>query len=192
MKDEQAYFYVSSPNDSLLKHIKEGLLKKSIFSLAGIKFKIASIDSYAGPKFTRGIYRFSTLSPIVLRVPENNDSGLKKIRFMYATDDDFQTALKINLIKRFVSYYSQIPTTSTFEIKKIHRFKPVTYRIGTKYYRGNRIVFEVFGSPELLKFAFECGLGEYTHLGFGMVKVLAEQKKLKERDNKKEKPLQLL
>ncbi|RLF31596.1 MAG: CRISPR-associated endoribonuclease Cas6, partial [Thermoplasmata archaeon] len=191
MNDEKAYFYISSPNNTLLECIKDGLIAKGTLSLAGAKFEISSIRVYAGPKFIRGTYRFSTLSPVVIRATNNKTARERKILYLYATDRDFKEALKLNLIKRFISYYHQVPLDSTFEIKKIHRFKPVAYRIGNRYYRGNRIIFDVFGSPELLRFAYESGLGEETFLGFGMLKCLAEPKTSKERYYKKEEPIQI-
>ena len=173
IKGNEAYFYVSSPERTLLECVENGLSEIGTIDFVGVKFKIRNIRFYSGPRFIKGLYRFSTLSPIILKSKDHSNQK-HTIRYLYATDDEFREALKTNLIRRFISYYMEVPFDSTFEIRKIHRFKPVTYQIRNRYYRGNRIIFDAYGSPELLKFAYESGLGEGTHLGFGMLKYLAQ------------------
>lgn len=189
VKGNEAYFYVSSPERTLLECVENGLSEIDTIDFVGVKFKIRNIRLYSGPRFTKGLYRFSTLSPIILK-SQNHSNQKYTTWYLYVTDDEFQEMLKTSLIKRFISYYMQVPFDSTFEIRKIHRFKPVTYQIGNRYYRGNRIIFDAYGSSELLKFAYESGLGEKTYLGFGMLKYLAQLNLDHRKRPKKEEVLQ--
>jgi len=175
---DKAYFYISSPDKNLIRAFVEGLLSQGQFELDRVSFEIAKLRVYEGPKFEKDRVRFSTLSPIVLRVI-SDERKTKRVRYLYVTDTIFYEQLKKNLIRRYTAFYGNAPEDETFEIKRILSFKPVSYLVKGIYHRGNKLVFEVYGSAELLSFAYDCGLGEKTAMGFGMLK-LARKKKLKE------------
>lgn len=170
IQGEDAYFYVSSPDKTIIKSIAEGFLANNQIDIDSVSFRIKDIKIYEGPNFQHGKYRFSTLSPIVLRTIDRKDEK-RYTRYLYVTDDEFYTKLRENLIRRYTTYYNKVPEDQHFEITKIYMFKPVKYMIKNTFHRGNRIVFDAVGSPELLKFAYESGLGEKTAMGFGMLKV---------------------
>ena len=175
---KNAYFYVSSPDKDLIKAFVEGLLSLGQFQLDRVSFEISKLRLYEGPRFEKSRVRFSTLSPIVLRVI-SDEKKTKRVRYLYVTDTIFYEQLKKNLIRRYTTYHGRAPEDETFEIKRVLSFKPVSYMVKGTYHRGNKLVFDVYGSAELLSFAYDCGLGEKTAMGFGMLK-MARRTHLKE------------
>lgn len=173
---EKVYFYVSSPSRNILNSVVEGFLTDPMVQIDHTFFRVEKVKIYNTPKFGRGKYLFSTLSPIVLRVMRTIN-GEKQPRYLYVTDDEFMDRLKENLLRKYAVYYGEEPADKSFRILRVYSFKPVAFEVKGTYHRGNKIVFSATGSPELLKFAYESGLGEKTAMGFGMIKLMRRIKR---------------
>jgi len=163
----KAYFYASSPNDDLIEELIKGLLIEQQIMLDRLLLAVKKIRLYNPIEFEEKPYTFSTLSPIILRTL--NDS--KETRYLYIVDYEFPEKIRENLIRRYTAFYGHPPENDKFDITDVILFKPVKYIIKDIHHRGSRAIFQVEGSPELLKFAYESGLGEKTAMGFGMVKI---------------------
>ena len=131
--------------------------------------------------------KFICISPLVLMNSSFNDSTAK--RFIPPDTDTFSDLLYESTIQRMANTgdYSEedlarfykfqlIPDKNyiarlTAQQKKYARIYPV-FDQDVKYeVRGYTFPFTLYAAPEVLDFVFSCGLGQFTHKGFGMLDV---------------------
>ncbi|MCA6074939.1 CRISPR-associated endoribonuclease Cas6 [Fulvivirga sedimenti] len=131
--------------------------------------------------------KFICISPLVLMNSSFNDSTAK--RFIPPETDSFSDLLYESTIQRMASTgdftdeqiasfykFQLIPDKNyiarlTAQQKKYARIYPV-FDQDVKYeVRGYTFPFTLYAAPEVLDFVFNCGLGQFTHKGFGMLDV---------------------
>ncbi|MDR6238384.1 CRISPR-associated endoribonuclease Cas6 [Aureibacter tunicatorum] len=132
--------------------------------------------------------KFICISPLVLISPTFNDSRGK--RFISPEIDEFSDILYESTLERMARLEEVFPsekiaTFSKFQLvpdkiyldkirenqKKFARIYPV-YDQDVKYeVRGYTFPFTLFAEKEVQKFVFTCGLGSFTHKGFGMLDI---------------------
>jgi len=172
---ESAYFILSSPDDRFIKSFAEGLLLKPEFYLDGPRGKtdlvIERIEILNEIAFKDECW-FRTLSPIYVKTMRKVNEGLKEFD-LYPTEPKFYENLHKNLFERFCEFYGKEPPDH-FEVIETANIKPKRLRIADSYRRCSLMNLRIQASPELLKFAFDAGLGEKNAMGFGCVDVLNE------------------
>lgn len=128
--------------------------------------------------------KFVCISPIVLRLPDFNSEIGKE--FVEPLSDEFSDALYDSTLARMNAYgiqTSEIPDIQKFQVlpdeqylekikeanKKFSRVYPV-YDQDVKYdVRGYTFPFRLYAAEPVQQFLLSCGLGEYSHKGFGML-----------------------
>jgi len=160
--------YVSSPEYNLITRIVEGLVEEPFLRIKKSVLDVDQIEILPLPNFS-GEHVFATLSPIIVRSVKLVN-GERKPFELYPNDSKFYENLKRNLQRKYQSFYGS-PALGDFEIVKILSFEPKRIKVKDTYHRCSLMRFRVHGSPELLKFAYEAGLGEKNAMGFGMVKL---------------------
>jgi len=167
---ENAYLYISSPNSKLLKGIADGLNERSTLNFNNVSFEIEQIVFLNDPVIEESAW-FTTLSPVLVSVMKNING---KMRLWNIGPDDplFERTLVSNLYRRYKRYYGRLPRDRKFIIERVLSPKQKRIRVNNYYYRAYLMGLQVQGSSELLNFAYQAGLGEKTHLGFGMLGLL--------------------
>lgn len=161
-------FYVASHDDEFLNY----LFKNSVFSdeleIIGQNVKINNIETFhVNPEEKE--YFIETLSPItVYSTFRINDS--KKTYYYSPKENDFNVMVKNNLVKKYIAYYGKEPKNSEFEINVMGKSKEVMKRYKGFLIKGWIGNYKIKGSEELLKLAFNTGLGSKNSQGFGMIK----------------------
>ena len=172
---EKAYFILSSPDDRFIKGFAEGLLNDPGFYLDGpqwkVDFVIERIEILEEPTFGDEC-RFKTLSPIYVKTIRKVNEVLKEFD-LYPTEPKFYENLHKNLCERFTEFYNMEPVDH-FEVTGTSNIKPKRIKIDDGYRRCSLMELRIQASPELLKFAYDAGLGEKNAMGFGCVDVLKE------------------
>lgn len=131
--------------------------------------------------------KFICISPVVLLNPTFNDNEGK--RFVSPESEIFSDLLYETTMIRIEKYGAfsteQIANFYKFQIvpdkdylnkiretqKKFARIYPV-YDQDVKYeVRGYTFPFTLYAAKEVQEFVFTCGLGSYTHKGFGMLDI---------------------
>ncbi len=163
-----AYFLVSSPIKEIISSIVEGMLCKPEIKISSTKFTIESIEVLKPKKFN-GEALFSTLSPVIVRTAKEENGKLKTIDLL-PNEEKFYENLKKNLIRKYETLYNEKRDNIDFE--KPISTKPKRIQIKNTYHRATHMVIKAKGDSELLKLAYETGLGEKNSMGFGMVKVV--------------------
>jgi CRISPR-associated endoribonuclease Cas6 len=129
--------------------------------------------------------KFICISPLVLMTPSFADSQGKK--FISPETDVFSDLLYDSTMARIEKYgkFTQEEVASFYKFqvvpdkdylakikegqKKFARIYPV-YDQDVKYeIRGYTFPFTLYAAKEVQEFVFTCGLGSYTHKGFGML-----------------------
>lgn len=130
--------------------------------------------------------KFVCISPIVLFKSDFNDDSSK--RFVNPSSEVFSDLLYENTMERLIKTghsnedierfykFQNIPDEVYLnklreQKKKFARIYPV-YDNDVKYeVRGYTFPFTMYAEKEVLEFVFQCGLGHFTHKGFGMLDI---------------------
>ena len=170
---ERAFFILSSPDDRFIKSFTEGLLQQPEFYLDGPRgragFVIERIEILKEPNFGDECW-FKTLSPVYVKTIRKENGGMREID-LYPTEPKFYENLHRNLVERFSGFYGKAPADH-FDVVETSDIKPKRIKIAKSYRRCSLMSLRLQASPELLKFAYEAGLGEKNAMGFGCVEVV--------------------
>ncbi len=174
----RGYFVLSSPDDRFIKSFAEGLLQQPEFYLDGpngrVDFVIERIEIMQEISLSDESW-FRSLSPIYVKTMRKQGNGLKEID-LYPTEPKFYENLHRNLIERFSEFYGKAPVDH-FDVVETTDIKPKRIKIAGSYRRCSLMSLKIQASPELLKFAYDAGLGEKNAMGFGCVGVIDNEKK---------------
>ncbi len=176
--DDYAYIIYSSPNKDYVEAIVEGMLSVPELRVGALKFTIESVEVLPVPQIDWGNVLFKTLSPVAVHTFVNG----KKVP-LYPTDPQWYTNIEKNIKHQYEKVYGEKHegriTVETLEFKpKKYEFKK---KQGKKEQSGAVYAvhghFRFKGEPELIKFAYEAGIGERGAQGFGCLKVAKKEKK---------------
>ena len=173
-KDGVISFYISSPNDFLIKSLVDGFLEDLEISFQNQKLTIQKIEALKTPEFSSKS-EFKTLAPIIVRTKKEIDGELKI--WDLAPSDKFFKSLENNLIKKYIKFNNLTKTD-----KKINIYSDMNFvkrkRISinkdnaTTHHRAYMMDLILEGDLDLIEFAYDVGIGEKNSMGFGMVKLL--------------------
>ncbi|MCM8789042.1 MAG: CRISPR-associated endoribonuclease Cas6 [Candidatus Omnitrophica bacterium] len=168
--DRTIFFYLSSPFDVFLSQFAEHLLKKNSASFGEKILKLR--DIYVLPEQTfRESHTIRMISPLtVYSTFYKNDK--KKTYYYSPYEKEFAGLVKENLRKKYISFFDP-PADFDFEIKPVRVDKNLEKII---IYKDTVIkswlgVYHIKSAPEIIKFAYDTGLGAKNSQGFGMFEI---------------------
>jgi CRISPR-associated endoribonuclease Cas6 len=168
-------FQISSPNDYLIKSLVEGYLEDLSVNFKGKKLYVEKVELMPTPKFDNKL-NIKTLSPIIVRTKKEVEGKLKSWD-LSPGDPLFYNNLEKNLIKKYNEFNSEemkddnIKIISEMKFVKRKRIAIEKKDIKT-FHRAFMMDLKVEGATSLIKFAYDCGLGEKNSMGFGMIEIL--------------------
>ncbi len=165
IKDEFASLTFSSIFPEVVEAVVSGALSSGKLSIKDVDFQLTGVKVLEEPEFT-GRMRFKTLSPVAISVKENG-----KKRYLYPTEVEWYVYLEKNLRKRYRDFLGE-EYSGRVEIKLIRMSKAKRYNILGGYVRAAKVEMEIRGSPEIIRVAYQSGIGEKTAQGFGCLEVL--------------------
>ncbi|MFQ5676527.1 MAG: CRISPR-associated endoribonuclease Cas6 [bacterium] len=144
-------------------------------------FHVEQVEALPAPEFKKRM-RFKCLSPITASTMIEKDGRLQVEYYRHDTPG-LSEALRQNLLQKYQLVQGKPPENPklTFRFEKSDRPKSklITIKEGTPE-ETRRKAFESYftleGSEELMRIAWECGLGEENSMGFGMVEVVKSQR----------------
>lgn len=173
-RDGRISFYLSSPDDLLVKNLVSGFVDDLEINFKNDKLIVEKIEALKTPDF-REISEFKTLSPINIRDSKEIDGKVKRIDL--APSDKFFKGIENNLIKKYC-IFNNIENTD----KKISAYsemahvkrKRITIPKGpnTTYHRAYMMDLILEGDTDLINFAYDVGVGEKNSMGFGMLRYI--------------------
>ena len=163
-------FYLSSPSDKLIKNFTSGFLENKI-NFLNEKMNILNVEMIRMPSFNNKM-KFNTISPIIIRSKREINGDIKI--WDLAPSDEFFKRLEKNLIKKYCNYNKIDQTNKQLnaysEMANVKR-KRIRINKGnqTTYHRAYLMDLVLEGDNDLIKFAYDAGLGEKNSMGFGMI-----------------------
>lgn len=173
-KDGIISFYISSPNDFLIKSLVDGFLEDLEISFQNQKLTIQKIEALKTPEFSSKS-EFKTLAPIIVRTKKEINGELKI--WDLAPSDKFFKSLENNLIKKYIKFNNLTKTDKKINIYSDMNFvkrKRISINKGnaTTHHRAYMMDLILEGDLDLIEFAYDVGIGEKNSMGFGMIKLL--------------------
>jgi len=167
-------FYISSPMKEFLMNLVSGITALDEVKISSGVFKVISVEVVKEPQYSDAM-RFKCLSPVTISTAVlQEDKRLRKYN-LYIEDKQFVQGLKSNILSKYKILNGDYPNDDRFEVRffnieKYKKGKLINYKDGIKI-KGYLAPFEIYGNPELIKTAYECGLGDSNSLGMGMIEV---------------------
>lgn len=175
----------SSPDKDFVDYFLKGLFKIQQVNVGSLLLHADHVEKEEPLNFEDNA-KFVCISPLVLMKPDFNDDSSKQ--FVNPSSEIFSDILYESTMERMaLTGFSndQIEKFFKFQIvpdniylnklreqkKKFARIYPV-YDSDVKYeVRGYTFPFTMYAEKEVLEFVFQCGLGSFTHKGFGMLDI---------------------
>lgn len=170
-KNGKINFYLSSPNDILIKNLVNGFVEDLEIKFKNDKLIVEKIEALKTPDFTEKS-EFKTISPINIR-----DVNEENKRIDLAPSDKFFKGIENNLIKKYCAFHDIESTDKKIkvysEMANVKR-KRITIPKGpnTTHHRAYMMDIILEGDIDLIEFAYDVGLGEKNSMGFGMIKYI--------------------
>lgn len=167
------HIIVSSPLEKFITDLAETLIKSDTLFLGSNIIEIASINVHRSILFTDKV-QIKMLSPMVAySTVIANDK--KRTEYYSPWKSRFTEIARQNLLSKYRILYGEIPQNQEFKIipngMQERKFKIIAN------YKGNIIegyngIYWLKGNPELIKVAYETGLGSKNSQGFGCWEVV--------------------
>lgn len=179
---------LSSPNEMFLKNILRSLFKKSSIIIGEMELIPELVEKEKDPDFKEEM-KYVGLSPLVIMGYQYGDPESVVKQFIDPLMDQFSDVLyestmaRMEESKMFTSQeieaffkFQVVPDKEYIERikksnKKFSRVYPVTLNGYNKEIRGYTLPFTIFAHPTVQKFIFECGFGEYSTKGYGLLDI---------------------
>ena len=173
---ERAVWYISFiPEKSTLEFI-QGIFAHQSFSIGNKKYQVAfdvvGVEAMPMPQLSE-VMTFQALSPICVKQHEDN-----KIQYLSPDNPKFAQGILKGLLARFESIHGQPLDMNDKEFSfdltdnKV-KSKLITIKANTPYesrVRGYLCSFRMKAPLDLMKIAYEGGVGEQCSQGFGFIK----------------------
>jgi len=181
-------WYIGMHIEDILKHFIIGIFEKQEFFIGSPenKFYVNQVEVIPDPEWKREM-KFKALSPITVSVPcgAYGNSLSFQARYLKADDPELSSVLRKNILRRYEFLYGSIPEDNEFNVTLDEDYikkrggangvsKLITIKEGLRdetKVRGFICPLTIQGNPELIKLAYDSGLGEKGSMGFGMLEV---------------------
>ena len=164
--------FVSSIDETFIEYLVKSINHQKKFSIHSRIFMLKKVEILEEPEFAAEM-QFKMLSPLLLIKRENN-----KLHFVRPGDSDLSDIFASQLVDAYNNQYrgnyvlpdiKLIPDQDYLQRKKTLT-KLVTIR--NIHYKSIFCPFTLKGEVDLIKFAYNNGIGAKTHYGFGMIEVV--------------------
>ncbi|AMK14946.1 CRISPR-associated endoribonuclease Cas6 [Methanobrevibacter olleyae] len=165
-------FLISSPDDYLIKTLVEGFLEDQTVKFIGEDLLVQKIELLPIPDFEEKL-KVKAISPIIARTKKEVDGGLRTWD-LAPSEEQFYRNLENNLINKYKEFNELEETDKKIKISSEMRHvksKRIAIEKGDEqtFHRAFLMDLVLEGDLDLIKFAYDAGLGEKSGLGFGMV-----------------------
>jgi CRISPR-associated endoribonuclease Cas6 len=177
---------LSSPNEDFLNELLRKIFAKKRVFLSKLELVPETVEKEITPDFQEQM-KYICISPLVPTAEELDENYVRE--YIDPLDDKFSDLLFESTISRMELFggfsaeelasftkFQVIPDKSYLtrlrEMAKKYSRMYATYDRGVDMdLRGYTMPFTLYADPKVQQFVFNCGFGEYTNLGFGMVDI---------------------
>ena len=174
---------ISSNDKAFIDYLLFLFFQRKSLSVGALVLEPEYVEKEDSPTFNN-VTKLICLSPIVVLQAQFQDEESK--RFINPVENEFSDLLFDHLLQQMekdgikadaIEDYHKFQLVPDVEyLEKIKRNGKKFSRVYSLYdqdlgydVRGYTIPFELYAPPAIQEFIFNCGLGNYTHKGFGMV-----------------------
>jgi len=166
-------WYVSSPVNEFILYLAEALTSENNVKIGDCSLDIIEISVLKEIEFGRTM-KFRSLSPIVVTTMEEIDQKVKP-RTVSIEDKKFVENIKNNILRKYFILNKTLPDDMSFHIsfdniEKYSRGRLIRFK--DTYIKGYQAPFSFEGNPELIKVAYEAGIGEKNASGMGFIEAV--------------------
>lgn len=187
--DGQFQWLVSIYAESTILQLIIGLFERRTVTIgqANNEARILGVDIIPEPAFS-GNMKFVTLSPVLVKKPVNvSRNGNEKLSAEYLMPGHPEAGfyLNKNLVSKYLSLHPEIretdksllflPDEEYIRRKEGKISKLIAFKNGSEEetrMRAFECPFMLEGDTELIRIAYECGLGDNNAMGFGMIETV--------------------
>ncbi|ASV76922.1 CRISPR repeat RNA endoribonuclease Cas6 [Thermogutta terrifontis] len=163
--DPPLRWWISSPLDPIVQSLVGGLFGRPYVRLGQQTLIIERVQVEDLPDFSHPT-TFYTLSPVVVSTCQDGPDGPQKI-FLSPDQPDFVRVIRDNLQRKASLLGINAPANSL--AIQPGRLRSRLFQLHGGSIRGWEGEFLLSGPPELIRVAYEAGLGERNAQGFGML-----------------------
>lgn len=173
-------FIVSILSEKAIEHFIAGMFLQKKMKISDRKseaeFYINSVEAIPEPNFSN-IMKFRTISPIIL-----SKKGIYKDKeseiFLNPLDSDYFLYFKKNIEEKYIAYckaakkqiiYNTIEKLEILNKPKEHLISIKPGRFDETKVKCYSFDFKIEGPPEMLKLAYDVGIGKMCSGGFGCI-----------------------
>ncbi|MEO0293613.1 MAG: CRISPR-associated endoribonuclease Cas6 [candidate division WOR-3 bacterium] len=167
-------FWVSSPLSDFLESYATELLKKPELWIGEQRVYVHSIEIGITPTFGEEI-TVKMLSPITVYRTLEDKIGKKKTYYFHPRESEFSELVSENIKRKYKALYKCQPPSQEFKIipeKLSKNSEQITYYKNKYVIKGWLGVYTLKSHPEMLKLAWNAGIGAKNSEGFGMFEIL--------------------
>ncbi|MGS0764728.1 CRISPR-associated endoribonuclease Cas6 [Syntrophomonas curvata] len=167
------HIVVASPLEQFITDVAETLIKSETLFLGQNILEIAGISVHRDIPFSDRM-QIKMLSPMVAYSTVMKD-GKKRTEYYSPWNSGFTAIARQNLLFKYQVLYGELPKNQDFKIipngNQERKFKVVANYKGT-IIEGYNGIYWLKGNPELIRVAYETGLGSKNSQGFGCWEVV--------------------
>lgn len=157
LKKGIATLILSSALDDTIINFTKGLMEIGSIQLFGYSFNIDSIKYIKEPKITNSNV-FNAMSPVYAT----------RVDGKWLEPKDMEIKLGENLIEKYYALYKKLPNNTDIKIKILsHKAEYIKYKKDT--FRGYTGLIAIEGDRELIRLAYNAGLGARCGQGMGLL-----------------------
>jgi len=168
------HLIISSALEPFITDLAETLITSDWGFLGGSVVEAESIAVEKEMRFSDKV-QIKMLSPTVAYSTVNLEDNRKRTEYFSPWQARFQEIARSNLLAKYQLLHGEPPAHDEFRIipngNQEQRFKAVINYKGT-YIVGYNGIYWLEGSPELIKVAYDTGLGSKNSQGFGCFEVM--------------------
>jgi CRISPR-associated endoribonuclease Cas6 len=164
-------FFLSSVDTTFMEYLVKAVNFAGEFVVHEKKFPLKKVEVLEEPEFSSGM-KFRMLSPLLLIKTEG-----KTVTFIRPDDGDLGEVFGSRLVEKYNTLYRASFTNKDIAIRLdqdyLERRKNLT-RLLTIRNINYKTIFSPFfldGEEELIRFAYNNGIGDKTHYGLGMFEI---------------------
>jgi CRISPR-associated endoribonuclease Cas6 len=163
---------VNSVMNEFIQELAEELLRRKSVRIASQRVSLSSAE-VADSTIDRDKVKIKMLSPVTIYSTLSHPDGRKKTYYYSPFENEFSHLISENVRKKFKAYYKKAPPGDI-------SLKPLKVNSGNQKivsYKGTIIkgwtgIYELSGDHELMKIAYDTGLGGKNSQGFGCFEVI--------------------
>ncbi len=170
--------WVSSPESEFLESYATELLKNPEIRLGKNQIYINSIEVSMTPAFKEEIL-IKMISPVTVYRTLEDREGNKKTYYFHPRESEFPKLVSENIKRKYRALYKNEPPDVELKIipeKLSKRSEQIIFYKDKYVIKGWLGVYKIKSHPEMLKLAWDAGIGSKNPQGFGMFEIVGEKK----------------